>query len=165
MPNTGEHKQKMKNPFNKINLPVFESITCTVCLCLAPLCSSSRSCCIFFTYKEGISVLRSSSVCKSVSHLPEAQVRVSPLDPGYPRRERVLPHLGKLIFLVCFQLVVILWRDTCVLCFVARVLYLPGNEKKLSGCLQSLLVRQITCRGMVGWVVENIWCARIWCFP
>lgn len=36
-------------------------------------------------------VLRTSSVCKIVSHLPVAQVRVSPSNPDNPRREGSSP--------------------------------------------------------------------------
>lgn len=99
-----------------------------------------RLCCMFFTYKEDISVLRTSSVCKSP--FPAAQVRVSPLNPGYPRREGL--HIGKLLFLAWSQRAVILWRDTCVL-FCCQGHYIHLVMKRSS---------------VVGFIV--CWCSKRW---
>ena len=50
-------------------------------------------------------------------------------------------HLDKLIFLAWSQLVAISWRDTlCTVFLLAEILYLFGNEKKLSGRLLCLRV-------------------------
>lgn len=127
----------MKNLSAKINLSVH--YTHKVCLWPTPLCSSSRLCCIFFTYKGDILVLKTSSVCKIVSHLPVAHVRVPPSNPDYPRREEsssrhaVIVSMGSDIFKRHFVHSVLL----------AVILYLLGNKKEVSSCLGCPLVWQL----------------------
>lgn len=74
-------------------------------------------------------------MCKSVSHLPVAQVRVSSLNPGYPRKK------GSSSRQADFLSVVSTGRDTgkrhLCLPFCCQGVYLLGNAKELSGCLQS----------------------------
>lgn len=114
----------MKNPSTRL-ICVSVHYTHTVCLWPISLCSSSRLCCIFFTYKEDISVLRTSSVCKSVKSLTSGTGQSLSFKSCLPKKRRG-PHLGKLISLAWPQLVVKLWRDTsCILfCWQGYYIYL-----------------------------------------
>lgn len=118
----------MKNPSASL-ICVTVRYAHMVCLWLIPLCSSSRLCCIFFTYKEDISVLRTSSVCKSVKSLTSCTGQSLSFKSWLPKKRRG-PHLGKLIFLVASTGLDTGKRHFVYSVLLVEILYLLGKEKK-----------------------------------
>lgn len=78
-------------------------------------------------------------MCKIVSHLPVAHVRVSPSNPDYPRREESSSRHAVIVSMGSD----ILKRHFVHSVLLAVILHLLGHKKELSSCLGCPLVWQL----------------------
>ena len=80
----------MRNPFNRIHLSVSQSVTHTQYASGLHHCAVLQDYVVYSSLTKKTAQFSGPVQCVKFSHLPVAQVRVSPSNPGYPRIEGVL---------------------------------------------------------------------------